>query len=308
MKTDFIITDQNVDKRLDVFVQSQFPSYTRSHIKILNEQGNILLNGKNYKCGEKLKLGDRISVNIPEKPLPLEIKAECIPLDIIYQDNDMVIVNKKQGMVVHPACGNYTGTLVNALLFNIDNLSGINGVMRPGIVHRLDKDTSGLLVVAKNDKAHNNLAHQIQVKSCHRYYKGIVEGVMKDDSGVITTHIDRSKKDRKKMCVCPDNEGKLAITEYKVLERFRGYTYVEFKLQTGRTHQIRVHSKFLGHPIVGDETYGYKDRNFKLNGQLLHAYKLELTQPTTNEKMTFLAPLPDYFEKVLNILREKNSY
>ena len=233
-----------------------------------------------------------------------QILPENIPLNIIYEDDDFAVINKPQGLVVHPANGNESGTLVNALLYHLKNLSTINGVVRPGIVHRIDKDTSGLLLIAKNDKAHLNLSKQIETKNCHRHYLALCVGNFKDDYGTITTHIDRSKKDRKQMAVCPDTEGKIAITHYIVKERFGDYTLVEFVLDTGRTHQIRVHSKFIHHPIVGDKTYGVKDK-FKLDGQLLHAYKIELNRPSDNKRVEFTCPLPDYFEDVLDKLRKK---
>jgi len=210
-------------------------------------------------------------------------------------------------MTVHQGNGNTEGTLVNALLYNLKSLSTINGVIRPGIVHRIDKDTSGLLVVAKNDIAHVNLSSQIENKTCHRIYLALLEGNVKDDSGVITTYIGRNPNDRLKMAVVDAKKGKIAITEYKVLERFNGYTLCQFKLQTGRTHQIRVHAKHMMHPVVGDPVYGIKKQKFNLNGQLLHAHTLELDHPTTRERMTFSAPLPDYFENVLEKLRRKEK-
>ncbi len=227
---------------------------------------------------------------------------EDIPLDIVYQDNDVAVINKPQGMVVHAGNGNKSSTLVNALLYHLDNLSGINGVIRPGIVHRIDKNTSGLLVVAKNDAAHVKLAEQLADKSCRRIYYALLEGVVKDDFGVIDTFIGRNPKDRKKMSVT--SYGRRAITEYRVIERYNGYTLCEFSLKTGRTHQIRVHCKHIGHPIVGDPEYGYKSNKFGLNGQLLHAGKLEFIHPTTGKKVCFEAPLPEYFVKTLKILKK----
>ena len=226
-----------------------------------------------------------------------------IDIDIVYEDEDMAVINKAQGMVVHPAPGSYDNTLVNALLYHLSSLSNINGVIRPGIVHRLDKDTSGLLVVAKNDNAHINLQEQISTKSAKRYYIALVDGDLKKDEGIVHTYIDRSSKDRKMMAVSRDNKGREAITLYKVLQRYVGYTLVEFELKTGRTHQIRVHSKHLGHPIVGDRVYGGSNK-FGLNGQLLHAFKLVLTHPRTGKEMTFVADIPDYFKNVLNQLKK----
>lgn len=296
----------NVNSRLDNFVLDNLKDFTRSQIKKLIDDGLVTIDGKQKKAGEKLKLNQIVMVRIP-KPTEISLEKENIPLEIIYQDNDFAIINKPQGMVVHPAVGNYRGTLVNALLYNLTDLSGINGEIRPGIVHRLDKDTSGLLVVAKNDKAHLNLSKQIQSKECRRIYRAIVVGNIKQDEGRIVTYIGRSDKDRKKMAVTTKEKGKVAITLFRVLERFKGYTYVEFELKTGRTHQIRVHcSSELKTPILGDFTYAPKQKNiFKLNGQLLHAYKLILFQPTTNEEMEFECDLPLYFKNVLNNLRQK---
>ncbi|MEG1520551.1 MAG: RluA family pseudouridine synthase, partial [Clostridia bacterium] len=231
-----------------------------------------------------------------------DILPEDIDFDIVYEDDDLAVINKPQGLIVHPTNTMRTGTLVNGLMKRLNHLSGINGVLRPGIVHRIDKDTSGLLVVAKNDFAHNNLSKQIQEKTCKRSYLALNEGDLKNDSGRIETFIGRNPKDRKSMAVVKD--GRLAITDYKVEERFGIATLTRFDLWTGRTHQIRVHSKYIGNPIVGDKVYGYQKQKFKLNGQLLHAEKLVLTQPTTNEVLEFHAPLPDYFENVLKILRE----
>lgn len=297
------VKDTDVQKRLDIYV-SELLSCTRSNAKLHIDAGDVLLNGKIVKAGAIIKLNDEISIEIPE-PKPNDVVPEDIDIDIVYQDKDLAVINKPQGMVVHPACGNQNGTLVNALLFKLDNLSGINGVIRPGIVHRLDKDTSGLLLIAKNDASHVDLAKQIEKKICKRKYLAVVCGNIKNDEGHIETYIGRDKKDRKKMAVQTDNSGKLAITNYKVLERFGRYTLVEFELKTGRTHQIRVHAKYIGNPVVGDETYGNKSKEFNLNGQLLHAYEITFIHPTTKEIMTFNAPLPKYFENVLNKL--KNS-
>ncbi|MBQ8749580.1 MAG: RluA family pseudouridine synthase [Clostridia bacterium] len=302
----FFVEDEYINIRLDNYLLEKLQGFTRSQIKHLIESGLVLINGKIKKAGEKLKAKQEIKVSIP-KTKEVSIEKEDIDIDIVYQDEDLAVINKKQGMVVHPAVGNLSGTLVNALLFNIKDLSGINGEIRPGIVHRLDKDTSGLLVVAKNDKAHLNLSKQIQTKECKRHYKAIVIGNLKDDSGTVQTYIGRSSKDRKKMAVVDETKGKLAITNYQVIERFKGYTFVEYELKTGRTHQIRVHSAYLKAPILGDFVYAPNQKNnFKLNGQLLHAYKLEFTQPTTNKQLSFEVALPNYFENVLEIL--KNNY
>lgn len=302
MNNQYVATDGDVGERLDGFVLKNIENISRSNIKKQIESGNILLNGKIVKAGEKLKVGDVVEV-FEQSPKELLIAPENLPIDIIYQDKDLAVINKPKGMVVHPANGNLDGTLVNALLYHLDNLSGINGVIRPGIVHRLDKDTSGLLIVAKNDRSHINLSKQIETKSCHRHYLALCCGNFKEDSGEIRTGFGRSQKDRKQMAVYPLGTGKEAITQYKVLERFGNYTLVEFILKTGRTHQIRVHSKYINHPIVCDEVYGHQDKNFKANGQLLHAYKIEFTQPTTNETLKFECSIPEDFESALKKLR-----
>jgi 23S rRNA pseudouridine1911/1915/1917 synthase len=219
----------------------------------------------------------------------------------VYQDSDLAIIDKPQGLTVHAGNGTNGSTLVNALLFHLDNLSGINGVIRPGIVHRIDKNTSGLLVVAKNDNAHVSLAKQIETKTCKRLYYALLEGVLKNDSGVIETNIGRNPKDRTKMAVV--SNGRNAVTEYKVIKRFSNYTLCEFSLKTGRTHQIRVHSKHIGHPVVGDKEYGFKNQKFKLEGQLLHAHQLSFVHPTTGEQVTFESPIPEYFEKILKSIK-----
>lgn len=285
--------------RLDVFVAEK-AECTRSHAKNLIEEGNVTVNGtKATKSGALLKAGDVVVIVNPA-PKELDLSPQDIPIEIVWQDEDFAVVNKPQGMVVHPAPGAYDNTLVNALLFKLSSLSGINGVARPGIVHRLDKDTSGLLVVAKNDFAHISLQKQIAEKSAKRYYYALVDGVVQKDSGEIRNFLARSTADRKKYAVAKD--GRLAITLYKVVKRYSAYTLMEYELKTGRTHQIRVHSRYIGHPVVGDRTYGGSDA-FGLNGQLLHAYKLVLTHPRTGEEMTFTAPLPDYFQNVLDKLK-----
>lgn len=297
----FQITE-NLMERVDVFLAKSL-ELTRSHIKKLCDNGNVSVNGNVCKSNRVLKLGDDVSVTLPEVK-NLDITPENIPLEIIYQDNDVAVINKPQGMTVHAGNGTNGTTLVNALLYHLDNLSGINGVVRPGIVHRIDKNTSGLLVVAKNDVAHLSLAKQLQEKTCKRVYFALLEGNVKDDKGRIATFIGRNPKDRTKMAVLTC--GRDAVTDYKVLERFNGYSLCEFSLHTGRTHQIRVHAKHIGHPVVGDIEYGFKNQKFKLNGQLLHAGKLSFVHPTTNQKVTFECPLPDYFEKVLKKLRNGN--
>lgn len=288
-------------KRLDLFL-TETADFTRSHVKKLIEDGKVLLNGKPCKSGDKVQQGDKITVEIAE-PVSLDVTPQNIPLDIIYQDDDLAVINKQQGLTVHSGGGTNGGTLVNALLYHLDKLSGINGVIRPGIVHRIDKDTSGLLVVAKNDFSHVDLAKQIQNKTAKRIYLALLEGSVKCDNGLIDTLITRSDKDRKQMSVS-NTKGRRAVSEYRVLKRYEGFTLCEFSLKTGRTHQIRVHAKYLGHPVVGDKVYGYKKQKFDLNGQLLHAYKLILTHPKTGEVMEFTAPLPDYFQSILNRLKE----
>ena len=296
MENKIIIADKS--ERLDVFLSEKLDK-TRSAVKKLVDDGEITVGGNKVKAGRTLKIGEEISVSIPD-PVKLDLEAENIPLDIIYQDKDIAIINKPQGMTVHAGNGTHGSTLVNALLYHLDSLSGINGVIRPGIVHRIDKDTSGLLVVAKNDAAHLSLSEQIKNKTCHRIYLALLEGTVKQNDGVIDTFIGRSDKNRTMMAV--KDSGRRAVTHFKVLKRYKEFTFAEFKLETGRTHQIRVHCKYIGHPIVGDPVYGYEKQKFKLNGQLLHAWKLELTHPSTGERMSFEAPLPDYFQAVLQKL------
>ena len=288
------------EDRLDVFL-SEKTDKTRSAIKKLVEGGKVTVNEKTVsKAGQGLKTGDTVRVEIPDA-VKLSTEAEDIPLDIVYQDEDIAVINKQQGLTVHTGNGVHGSTLVNALLYHLDSLSGINGVLRPGIVHRIDKDTSGLLVVAKNDKAHLSLSEQIKDKTCGRIYIALLDGVLKTDKGTVDTFIGRSQKNRTMMAVTRD--GRRAITHYEVIKRYNAYTLCRFKLETGRTHQIRVHSKHLGYPIVGDPVYNTKQDKFGLNGQLLHAERLELTHPSTGERMTFTAPIPDYFERVLNSIK-----
>ncbi len=289
--------------RPDVFLAEKLGK-TRSAVKKLIDEGLVTVGGVPVKAGRTLKAGEEISVILPAAK-KLDLEPENIPIGIVYQDADIAVINKPQGLTVHAGNGNESHTLVNALLYHLDSLSGINGVVRPGIVHRIDKDTSGLLVVAKNDAAHLSLAGQIQSKTCARIYLALLEGNVKEDSGTIATNIGRSDKNRTMMAVV--ERGRRAVTHYEVLERFGNYTLVRFRLETGRTHQIRVHAKYIGHPVVGDPVYGYKNQKFKLNGQLLHAETLSLDHPVTGERMTFHAPLPDYFENVLIALRAKGE-
>lgn len=292
------ITSENKGVRLDMFLLSRNSEYTRSHIKNWITNGDVLVNGKEVKAGYTLKENDAVLLKDIEEKV-LSAVPQDIPIDIVYEDDDMAIINKPQGMVVHPAISNYDGTLVNALMFKLKSLSSINGVIRPGIVHRLDKDTSGLLVVAKNDYAHVNLSNQIANKTCKRIYYALVEGVVKSD-GEIITNIGRDPKNRLKMAVV-DN-GKVADTKYRVLKDLGKYTLLEFELKTGRTHQIRVHASYIHHPIVGDKLYNPNKCKFNLNGQLLHAKKLILKHPRDGRLMEFECELPDYFKKVLSNL------
>lgn len=300
MRTERFVAESSYP-RADVALSVKFTDYTRSALKKLFEGGLVTVNGKSVKPSQSITAGDAVCVRLPD-PVECVARPEDIPVDIIYEDADVAVINKPQGLTVHAGNGNLDGTLVNALLYKLDNLSGIGGVIRPGIVHRIDKNTSGLLVVAKNDKAHLSLAEQIAEKSCRRTYVALLEGNLKDDCGTVTTYIGRSQSDRTKMAVVPPEKGKLAVTDYAVLDRAQGYTLCRFDLQTGRTHQIRVHAKHLNHPVVGDDVYGRKKREFSLDGQLLHAYRLEFTHPTSGERLTFTAPLPDYFAAVLKKL------
>lgn len=304
LNSNIVVEDLEGKERLDIFLANE-TGWTRSQIKIQIDEKRVLVNGKPEKAGFHVKNDDKIVLSFSKDVFDSKAEPENIPLDIVYEDQDFAIINKPQGMVVHPAPGAYNHTLVNALLFHFESLSNSGDFIRPGIVHRIDKDTSGLLVVAKNDISHASLASQIAEHTCFRHYLALLEGNLKQDEGTVETFISRDSKDRKMMAV--SDSGKKAITHYFVKERFNGYCLVEFVLETGRTHQIRVHSKFLGHPIVGDKTYGIKNQKFNLDGQLLHAYKLELTHPTTKKRMEFNAEIPEYFVKVLNKLRQQNN-
>ena len=295
-----IITENEAGMRADVAL-AQLLEITRSNMQKLLEEGRAVRGQKVIKSNYRVKAGEEILVNLPD-PQPLDVQPEDIPLDIIYEDDDVVVVNKARGMVVHPAAGNYNGTLVNALLYHCKNLSGINGVIRPGIVHRLDKDTSGIMICAKNDSAHLSLSEQIQSKTAQRTYLAVVRGNVKNDSGIIETQIARDKNDRKKMAVVTEG-GRQAITEYEVAERFGKYTVVKCRLKTGRTHQIRVHMEYLGYPLVGDPKYSPMKTPFAINGQALHSLTLSFTHPRTGERLTFEAPLPEDMKKILTRLR-----
>ena len=286
--------------RIDKYLALALPDKSRSYYQKAIDSGFVLVNGKQVKSKYQTKLGDEIFVSI-EPVREINIEPENIPIDILYEDQDLIVVNKPKGMVVHPAPGHYSGTLVNALMYHCrDSLSGINGEIRPGIVHRIDMNTTGSLLVCKNDKAHNDIAAQIKLHSVNRIYKGIVLGNFKENSGTINAPIGRNPKDRKKMAVIP--AGREAITHYTVLEQYKGYSYLQFKLGTGRTHQIRVHLSHIGHPLLGDEVYG--KANSKLQGQTLHAQTIGFIQPTTKVYVEVNAPLPDYFESLLEKYRK----
>ena len=285
-------------ERIDKYLSEQLEDMTRSHIQKLIKENMVRVNGMAVKSNFKLSDSDQIEVEIPELKEP-DILPENIPLDILYEDQDILVVNKPKGMVVHPAPGHYTGTLVNAIMYHCkDNLSGINGVMRPGIVHRIDMDTTGSLLICKNDRAHQALAEQLKEHSITRKYHAIVHGRLKEDEGTIDKPIGRHPIDRKKMSVHCTN-GREAITHYRVLKRFQQFTYIECQLETGRTHQIRVHMSSIGHPILGDQVYGPAKCPYKLQGQTLHAKVLGITHPTTGKYMEFDAPLTDYFQGLL---------
>lgn len=288
--------------RIDRFLGSRLEQVSRSYLQKLVKDGAVLVNGKPVKSSYKVENGDRLRLEIPDAVEP-EIEAEPMELDILYEDSDIILINKPKGMVVHPAAGHYSGTLVNGLMAHCKNeLSGINGVMRPGIVHRIDMDTTGVLIVCKNDKAHNAIAEQLKVHSITRKYYAIVHGVLKADTGTVNAPIGRHPVDRKKMSINEKN-GKEAVTHYQVLRRFRRFTFVECQLETGRTHQIRVHMASIGHPLLGDQVYGPAKVPFSgLKGQTLHAGVLGIIHPSTGEYMEFTAPLPSYFEALLKKL------
>ena len=298
----FIISDEDEGIRVDKYLSDVLPDLSRSYIQKQISDGLLKVNDKPSKAGYKLKVDDDIFLQVPDSVVP-DIEPEDIPIDIVYEDDDVGIVNKPRGMVVHPSAGHYSGTLVNALLYRLQGrLSGINGVLRPGIVHRIDKDTSGLLIICKSDFAHAKIAEQLKEHSANRIYHAIVHGNVKDDIGTIDAPIARSSVDRKKMAIVPG--GKRAVTHYKVLERFNGYTYIELKLETGRTHQIRVHMTSLGHPLMGDPVYNPQKEPIKLTGQMLHAKTIGFVSPTLNKYIDFDSELPKDFQKALKFLRE----
>lgn len=297
----YIVDILDIGKRIDKYVSEQNPDVSRTYIQKLIQDKQILVNGSGVKTNYKLTLNDKISVTIPEMVEP-DVVPENIPLDILYEDDDIIVVNKPKQMVVHPAKGHYTGTLVNALMYHCkDNLSGINGVMRPGIVHRIDNDTTGALVVCKNDFAHNDIAEQLRVHSITRKYVAITHNVIKEDFGTVNAKVGRHPNNRLKM-EANVNNGKEAITHYRVLERFKNFTYIECMLETGRTHQIRVHMSSIGYPLLGDSVYGPAHCPYKLVGQTLHAKILGFNHPRTGEYMEFEAPMPEYFQRLLKIL------
>lgn len=301
----YVVPYEQEGERVDKVLSELNESLSRSYIQKLISSGLLTVNDDNKKSGYKLKEGDNISLDIPDSIIP-DIVPENIPLDIVYEDNDVAIVNKPRGMVVHPSAGHYSNTLVNALLYHLNGrLSGINGVLRPGIVHRIDKDTSGLLIICKNDISHNSIAAQLKEHSCERRYRAIVHGNFDSLEGTVSGNIGRSSSDRKKMAITKD--GKEAITHYTVLEQFKGYSYIECKLETGRTHQIRVHMTSINHPLFGDPVYGTVNEPVKTNGQMLHAKSIGFVSPTTNEFISFDSELPDDFMKVLSYLRTKLS-
>ena len=298
-----IVENEDAGKRIDVFLSEENEDISRSAVQKNIENGNILVNGKKVNKNYKLSAADEISVDIPA-PEEAEILPENIPLDIMYEDKDVIVINKPQGMVVHPAPGHYTGTLVNALMYHCgEELSGINGVMRPGIVHRIDKDTSGILVIAKSDRAHISLSKQLAEHSMTREYQAIVYNGFKEESGTVDAPIGRHPKERKKMAVVRDKTSRHAVTHYTVIKKLKGnYTLVRLRLETGRTHQIRVHMAYIGHPLLGDEVYGPKKSPFALKGQVLHAKVLGFVHPATGEYMQFETPLPAYFEELVERL------
>ena len=297
-----LTVEDNIDVRLDKYLATKLTDYTRSFLQKQIESGSVLVNGKTVNNKYKVKMYDVIDITIPE-PVDVDIVAENIPIDIVYEDQDLLIVNKPQNMVVHPAPGNYTGTLVNALLYHCkDGLSGINGEIRPGIVHRIDKDTSGLLMIAKNDRAHLGLSELLKDHNITRKYQAIVYGKPKSEHGFIELPIARSPQDRKKMAIVQG--GREAKTEYRVLETFKNFSLVELTLYTGRTHQIRVHMKHIGHPLLGDPVYGPSKTMFGLTGQMLHAKVLGFEHPITHKEMYFESELPAYFQAVIDKLRK----
>ncbi len=298
----YIVSEEHKGDRLDKFISVVDEQFSRTQAQLLIKEGNVHVNGRSVKTNYKCQVGDEVAIDVPE-PVELDIKAEEMDLDVYYEDADVLVVNKPKGMVVHPAPGHTSGTLVNGLMAHCKDLSGINGVMRPGIVHRIDKDTSGLLMVAKNDMAHESLVQQLVDKTVTRKYRALVHGVISHDHGTIDAPIGRDKKDRQSQTVVSD--GKAAVTHFTVIERFKDFTLVECQLETGRTHQIRVHMKYIGYPLAGDPKYGPK-KTLDIGGQALHAGVLGFVHPRTEEYLEFQAPLPEYFTKLLDKLRKSS--
>lgn len=297
-----INVDVSEKERLDKYILSHSDISSRSQITKMFSENKVIVNGEVKKPGYIVKKGDVIFFDEPDKPLS-DVAPQDLPLNVVYEDDDVIVINKPQGMVVHPGAGNYDKTLVNALKFHTDTLSDVGGEKRLGIVHRIDKNTSGLLIVAKNNNAHISLQKQIQKKECKRFYVALLYGRLKEKSGIINKNLKRSVKNRTQIEVCSDGDGREAVTIYNVIKEFGGYSLVEFELKTGRTHQIRVHAKSIGHPVVGDDVYAPGRKNkFVTNGQLLHAYKIKFTHPVTNKKMEFIIDLPDYFKKIIEKL------
>lgn len=300
----FEVLSEDADSRIDRYLAQQMPDQSRSFLQKLIREEQITVNGRPVKANYRLQPEDQVLVIVPDPQLP-DILPENIPLDILYEDSDVLVINKPKGMVVHPAAGHYTNTVVNAVMYHCQgNLSGINGVMRPGIVHRIDRDTTGAIVICKNDQAHQSLAQQLKEHSITRSYRAIVWNNLKEDEGTVDRPIGRHPVDRKKMAVNEKN-GKTAVTHYRVLERFGSFTYIECRLETGRTHQIRVHMASIGHPLLGDEVYGPSGKQpFRLQGQCLHAMTLGFRHPSTGEYVEFEAPLPEYFTQLLKNFRK----
>jgi len=300
----FKVGNAEAGKRMDKYLTEQLPELSRSYLQKIIKDGQVLVNGKAGKANYKVAAEDSVELELP-KAIEPEILPEELPLDILYEDTDVILINKPKGMVVHPSAGHYSGTLVNGLMHHCkEELSGINGVLRPGIVHWIDRDTTGVLVACKNDKAHHGIAEQLKEHSITRRYRAIVCGNLKEDQGTIDAPIGRHPTDRKKMAIVQRN-GKDAVTHYRVLERFGSYTYIECELETGRTHQIRVHMTSIGHPLLGDEVYGKTKVPFKLEGQTLHAMVLGFVHPATGKYLEWEAPLPEYFAHLLEVLRKK---
>ena len=300
----FEVLSEDADSRIDRYLAQQMPDQSRSFLQKLIREEQITVNGRPVKANYRLQPEDQVLIIVPDPQLP-DILPENIPLDILYEDSDVLVINKPKGMVVHPAAGHYTNTVVNAVMYHCQgNLSGINGVMRPGIVHRIDRDTTGAIVICKNDQAHQSLAQQLKEHSITRSYRAIVWNNLKEDEGTVDRPIGRHPVDRKKMAVNEKN-GKTAVTHYRVLERFGRFTYIECRLETGRTHQIRVHMASIGHPLLGDEVYGPSGKQpFRLQGQCLHAMTLGFLHPSTGEYVEFEAPLPEYFTQLLKNFRK----